>query len=144
SLGTGEALITVLNDKGIPTEVAAVHLIPPTAVMGPMPEAECRALMQSSDLYKKYQEVIDPISAYEILSQKIDEKLKADQAAAAAEEVEKQSNAPRSNGRAEKSTFEKVMNATITRQIGREIVRGLFGMITGKKASKKSGSFFGF
>ncbi len=144
SLGTGEALITVLNDKGIPTEVAAVHLIPPTAVMGPMPEAECRALMQSSDLYKKYQEVIDPISAYEILSQKIDEKLKADQAAAAAEEVEKQSNAPRSNGRVEKSTFEKVMNATITRQIGREIVRGLFGMITGKKTSKKSGSFFGF
>ncbi|ADY51563.1 protein of unknown function DUF853 NPT hydrolase [Pseudopedobacter saltans DSM 12145] len=140
SLGTGEALITVLNDKGIPTEVAAVHLIPPTAVMGPMSESECKALMQSSDLYKKYQEIIDPISAYEILTQKIEDKLKADQAVAEAKEA----SAPRSNGRVEKSTFEKVMNATITRQIGREIVRGLFGMITGKKTSKKSGSFLGF
>ena len=36
------------------------------------------------------------------------------------------------------------MGATITRQIGREIVRGLFGMLTGKKPRAKSGGFFGF
>lgn len=61
SLGTGEALITVLNDKGIPTEVAAVHLIPPTAVMGPMSESECKALMQSSDLYKNIKKLSIPL-----------------------------------------------------------------------------------
>src|SRR5690606_1560576 len=48
SLGTGEALITVLNEKGIPTEVVATHLIAPKAVMGPMGERECQALMDSS------------------------------------------------------------------------------------------------
>src|SRR5690606_32385089 len=36
ALGTGQALITVLNEKGIPTEVAAVHLIPPMAAMSPL------------------------------------------------------------------------------------------------------------
>lgn len=141
SLGTGEALITVLNEKGIPTEVTAVHLIPPTAVMGPMSETDCKKLMESSDLYKKYQEVVDPISAYEILTQRIEEKNASVAAKAPKEEVKKTT---RTSSRAEKSTFEKVVNAPITKQIGREIVRGLFGMITGKKSNKKPNSFFGF
>lgn len=127
SLGTGQALITVLNEKGIPTEVVATHLSPPRAIMGPMSEADCDTLMQSSSLYQKYQEVIDPISAYDILTQRINEKMAAD------EEVKEQEIENRPSSRAEKSTFEKVINAPITRQIGTAIVRGLFGMLTGKK-----------
>jgi DNA helicase HerA-like ATPase len=127
SLGTGQALITVLNEKGIPTEVVATHLSPPRAIMGPMSEADCDTLMQSSSLYQKYQEVIDPISAYDILTQRINEKMVAD------EEVKEQEIENRPSSRAEKSTFEKVINAPITRQIGTAIVRGLFGMLTGKK-----------
>ncbi|MDP3469578.1 MAG: DUF853 family protein [Daejeonella sp.] len=127
SLGTGQALITVLNEKGIPTEVVATHLIPPRAVMGHMSEADCDTLMQSSSLYQKYQEVIDPISAHDILTQRINEKMAAD------EEKKEQNIEKRPSSRAEKSTFEKVVNAPITRQIGTAIVRGLFGMLTGKK-----------
>jgi DNA helicase HerA-like ATPase len=127
SLGTGQALITVLNEKGIPTEVVATHLSPPRAIMGPMSEADCDTLMQSSSLYQKYQEVIDPISAYDILTQRINEKMAAD------EEIKEQEIENRPSSRAEKSTFEKVINAPITRQIGTAIVRGLFGMLTGKK-----------
>lgn len=127
SLGTGQALITVLNEKGIPTEVVATHLSPPRAIMGPMSEADCDTLMQSSSLYQKYQEVIDPISAYDILTQRINEKMAAD------EELKEQEIENRPSSRAEKSTFEKVINAPITRQIGTAIVRGLFGMLTGKK-----------
>ncbi len=127
SLGTGQALITVLNEKGIPTEVVATHLNPPRAIMGPMSEADCDTLMQSSSLYQKYQEVIDPVSAYDILSQRINEKMAAD------EELKEQNIENMPSQRAEKSTFEKVINAPITRQIGTAIVRGLFGMLTGKK-----------
>ncbi|MBM3400911.1 MAG: DUF853 family protein [Bacteroidetes bacterium] len=127
SLGTGQALITVLNEKGIPTEVAATHLFPPRAVMGPMSEADCDTLMQSSPIYQKYQEVIDPISAYDILTRRIQEKMK-EESTDKEREIE---NKPSS--KEEKSTFEEIINAPITRQIGTAIVRGLFGMLSGKK-----------
>jgi hypothetical protein len=52
---------------------------------------------------------------------------------AADEEIKEQEIENRPSSRAEKSTFEKVINAPITRQIGTAIVRGLFGMLTGKK-----------
>ena len=129
SLGTGQALITVLNEKGIPTEVVATHLIPPRAIMGPMSEADCDTLMQSSSLYQKYQEVIDPQSAYDILTKRVNEKM------AAEEEIRQETIGKKESAakRGEKSAFEKVINAPITRQIGTAIVRGLFGMLTGKK-----------
>ncbi len=129
SLGTGQALITVLDEKGIPTEVVATHLIPPRAIMGPMSEADCDTLMQSSSLYQKYQEVIDPQSAYDILTKRVNEKM------AAEEEIRQETIGKKESAakRGEKSAFEKVINAPITRQIGTAIVRGLFGMLTGKK-----------
>jgi DNA helicase HerA-like ATPase len=132
SLGTGQALITVLNEKGIPTEVAATHLSPPRAIMAPMSEADCDTLMQSSMLYQKYQEVVDPVSAYDILTKRVIEKL-----------AEEKQTTPENSQREEKSTFEQVMNAPITRQIGTAIVRGLFGMLSGKKL-RSGGSAFRF
>lgn len=135
SLGTGQALITVLNEKGIPTEVAATMLTPPRAIMGPLSSADFNGLIQASDLTAKYQESIDPESAYEILTKRVNEKL-------AEEEETKQDEPPKKN---EKSLVEQVMGATITRQIGKEIVRGLFGMLTGKKPRSSGGKgIFGF
>lgn len=129
ALGTGQALITVLNEKGIPTEVVAAHLIPPRASMSPLPAADADVLMRSSDNFKKYQEVIDPESAYDILTKRVNEKLEEEKTIKK-KEIEEKENAPKRN---EKSTFEKVISAPITRQIGTAIVRGLFGMLTGKK-----------
>ncbi|TKB98921.1 helicase HerA-like domain-containing protein [Pedobacter cryophilus] len=138
SLGTGQALITVLNEKGIPTEVVATHLTPPRAIMGPMSNEDCTSLMESSDLYKKYKESLDPESAYEMLAAKINQKMKDDEE----EKAVVQENSTSKNKPQEKSMLEQAMNAPITRQIGREIVRGIFGMITGKKP--RSGGLFGF
>lgn len=141
SLGTGQALITVLNEKGIPTEVVATHLIPPRSIMGPLPTADFDSLMQASSLYQKYQEVLDPESAYDILSKRVNEKLAEDEENQKRIQEEKE-NAPR---RGEKSTLEKVINAPITRQIGTAIVRGLFGMLTGKKPRMRNkGGLLGF
>ncbi len=137
SLGTGQALVTVLNEKGIPTEVVATMLTPPKAVMGPLNGADYQKLTESSDLTAKYAEAINPESAYEILTKRVNEKL-AEQEEDAKEVLEKPVNS-------EKSMVEKVMGATITRQIGKEIVRGLFGMLTGKKSrSKTNRGMFGF
>ncbi|MGV8879468.1 MAG: helicase HerA-like domain-containing protein [Sphingobacteriaceae bacterium] len=139
SLGTGQALITVLNEKGIPTEVVATHLSAPRAVMGPLALADSEALLNSSDLYRKYQEIIDPVSAYEILIKRINDK----QAEIDLSQQQQATEKPLREKSGEKSTIEQVFNAPITRQIGREIVRGLFGMLTGKKTRSRNGGLFG-
>lgn len=138
SLGTGQALITVLNEKGIPTEVVATHLSAPRAVMGPLAPAVIETLLNSSDFYRKYQEIIDPVSAYEILTQRVNDKQ-----AEIDRSQQQEAEIPLPGKSSEKSTIEKVFNAPITRQIGREIVRGLFGMLTGKKPRSRSGGLFG-
>ncbi|HXI01204.1 MAG TPA: helicase HerA-like domain-containing protein [Sphingobacteriaceae bacterium] len=121
SLGTGQALITVLNEKGIPTEVVATHLTPPRAVMGPLSQVEMDNLLQESSIYEKYKDTIDSESAYEILTERVNKKM------------EDEKMVTRTSAKPEKSAFEEIINAPITRQIGREIVRGIFGMLTGKK-----------
>ena len=70
-LGTGQAFITVLNDKGVPTATAAVHLAPPASFMGPLTESEYKSHLDGSDLFKKYKETIDPQSAFEILNERV-------------------------------------------------------------------------
>ena len=71
SLGTGQALITVLNDKGIPTEVVATHLVPARAVMGPADATTYDQLVKQSDLYLKYQQREENRSAAEIIDERV-------------------------------------------------------------------------
>ena len=71
SLGTGQALITVLNDKGIPTEVVSTHLVPARAVMGPADATTYDQLVKQSDLYLKYQQREENRSAAEIVEERM-------------------------------------------------------------------------
>ncbi|MFC4209605.1 helicase HerA-like domain-containing protein [Pedobacter lithocola] len=145
SLGTGQALVTVLNEKGIPTEVSATMLTPPRAVMGPLTAADFEKVVSGSQMYTKYKDAIDPESAYDILTKRINEQTAAAEQQKQEAEAQKQAEIESKPKPGEKSLVEKVMGATITRQIGREIVRGLFGMLTGKKTRTKSGGgLFGF
>ncbi|WP_129714555.1 helicase HerA-like domain-containing protein [Pedobacter sp. SYP-B3415] len=140
-LGTGQALITVLNEKGIPTEVAATMLAPPRANMGPLTGAETESLIATSTIGARYREPVDPESAYEILTRRLNasEDKKTSGQAERAEQGQ-----PVRPVEGEKSLIEEIMGATITRQIGKEIVRGIFGMLTGKKTRSRSRSIFGF
>ena len=142
ALGTGQALVTVLNEKGIPTEVVATMLTPPRAIMGPMAAIDCEKLMHASPLFTKYQETIDRVSAFEMLTDRINQKLAEENEVKAAAEAQKQAEVASKPKPGEKTIVEQVMGATITRQIGREIVRGIFGMLTGKKP--RGGGLFGF
>jgi hypothetical protein len=135
-LGTGQAFITVLNEKGIPTETVVTHLAPPASLMGPLNESEYQSLLNQSDLYRKYGKSVDAESAYEILSEKME-------AAAKRDEKDTAKQAPTSRRREEKSTLEQVMGSTVARQVGRELVRGVFGMLFGKapRRSRSRGIF---
>jgi uncharacterized protein len=70
-LGIGEALVTVLNEKGIPTPLVHVMMQPPRSRMDILTDAEVAALTSNSKLVSKYNQPIDNQSAYEILNQKI-------------------------------------------------------------------------
>lgn len=70
-LGIGEALVTVLDERGSPTPLAATLLCAPRSRMGPLTEAELQALVASSPIAEKYNTPIDSRSAYEILGGKI-------------------------------------------------------------------------
>jgi len=128
-LGTGQAFITVLNEKGIPTETVVTHLAPPSSFMGPLTEQEYQSHLNSSDMYKKYNETLDPRSAFEILDEKMQSAIKEKEKQEEAKQEEKTSSRP--STRKEKSTLDEVLTSPVTKQIGRELVRGVFGMLFG-------------
>lgn len=131
-MGIGQALITVLNEKGIPTEVVHTHLTPPKSIMGPLPESDYMAHIKSSEMNEKYGEAINPESAYEILNERM-QKIQAEAAEIEEEKKEAKEAAPR---RGEKSTFEKVLASPVTRELGKQLVRGVLGMFFGKGARR--------
>jgi DNA helicase HerA-like ATPase len=72
ALGIGEALVTALNEKGIPTPLAATMLRAPMSRMNILAQDEINNINRSSGLVSKYSQSIDRESAYEILSRKIE------------------------------------------------------------------------
>src|SRR5690349_3438417 len=135
-LGIGEAIVTVMNEKGAPTPVAWTRLRAPQSLMAPASAEQQTAAVQASPNNAKYSQAIDRESAYEILAAKV-------QAGAAQAEAEKQAEEqakeqakrqPEARPRAqkqEKSMVEQVIGSSAFKQFarsaGREIVRGLFG-----------------
>src|SRR5207342_998053 len=71
SLGTGEALVTVLSPKGVPTPLAATRLLPPDSRMAPIDEVLFRGTIAMSPLQAKYGQTIDRDSAYERITGRI-------------------------------------------------------------------------
>ena len=132
-LGTGQAFITVLNEKGIPTETVVTHLRPPASVMGPLSSDEYSRTMEGSDLYRKYKDAVNPQSAFELLEHRITEA-----------QDEETARPKRTSRREEKSTFDQVLSSPVARQVGRELVRGFSGVLFGKtpRRSSKSRGFF--
>jgi uncharacterized protein len=72
-LGTGEALVTMLNEKGIPTPLAHVMLNPPRSRMDILTDPEIDLIVSKSKLAGKYNQIVDSHSAYEMLNAKLEE-----------------------------------------------------------------------
>ena len=91
SLGIGEALVTVLSPKGIPTPLAATRLVPPDSRMAPLTEQELAGLMATSPLNSRYGASVDRESAHEIITARL---AAAHQAATAAAQAAAAGGAP--------------------------------------------------
>ena len=119
ALGTGQALVTVLNDKGIPTEVVATHLVPARAVMGPCSADLYQELIQNSEYRSKYQERIERQTASEILEerQKIAE---ANQEAESARQEAEKAASKTSNSKSRRQTPLEAAQNQASRTLARE------------------------
>jgi uncharacterized protein len=140
-LGIGEALITLLSEKGIPTPLAHTMLCSPRSRMDILSQAEIDAINSKSKLVAKYAEEIDSESAYEMLNAKLQE------AAENTAQAEAQTKTAKT-AKEEPSTFEKIVDNSVVKSIartaGNTIVRSLLGAIGlgGRSSSGKSKSWF--
>lgn len=143
-LEVGEALISVLNDKGQPSIVERAYIMPPKSSFAVLSDIESQQLVQSSPFASKYSQSIDRDSAYEKLAAKVLEDNRLAQEAIATAQREKEAKEAikaqaatkkanrRSVGRPRKTVVEKATDAfisTTVRTIGRELVRGLLGSL---------------
>ncbi|MDH6569274.1 DNA helicase HerA-like ATPase [Streptomyces sp. SAI-117] len=124
-LGTGEAVVTVLSEKGAPTPVAATRLRAPESLMGPVDTGELDSAVRASALYGRYAQAVDRESAYE----------KLDSRGAKGPDEMKAPPAPTPARADDPSVVEQVVGSgmfkslarSLGTQIGREITRSLFG-----------------
>lgn len=135
-LGIGEALVTMLNEKGIPTPLAHTMLCSPRSRMDILTEGEISNVLSQSKLVAKYNQDVDSESAYEILTAKLEE--------AAAKNPPDEN---RKKTKEEPSTFEKITNHTVVKSIartaGNTIVRSLLGALgLGGRTTRKKSSWF--
>ncbi len=124
SLGIGEALVTVLNEKGIPTPLAAVMLRAPESRMDILTNSEIEQINSKSKLVRKYSEVIDRESAYEILNKKI-----ADMEQAAAEKQIQEEKIKPKRSRSSSNTMSPATKSVIKVVTSATFIRGIFGVM---------------
>ncbi len=128
-MGIGEALVTMLNEKGIPTPLAHTMLLAPRSRMDILTDAEIDGIVGASKIIKKYNQAIDSNSAYEMLTAKLEEASQK----TAEEKPEKKST------KAEPGFFDNPIVKQVGRTAATVITRGLLGALgLGGRSKRKS------
>ena len=137
-LGTGEALVSFLDEKGAPSMVERAKILFPLSQIGAVTVAQRELIIKQSRLYGRYDKVVDRESAFEVLMEEAEAAVKAEQEAAEAEaEAQAQEKAAKEKGKQGKgilgSIFGAVVGAaltSVTSSIGTEVSK----KVTGKKS----------
>lgn len=142
SLATGEAIVTVMGEKGAPTPVAWTRLRAPQGSMSPTPAAQIEQHVNASPLMAQYANRVDPQSATEMLAQKMNaaaEQARQEAEAEAQAKAQAQAEADarkaqhpsrsRTTARQDKSIVEEVLGSRTGQTVVREVVRGVLGTL---------------
>ncbi len=152
-LGVGEALVSLLDEKGKPGVVERAWIVPPRSRLGPLTDAERRQVMATSLVAGVYEKTVDRESAYEKLKARADQ-LAAEQAQAQAEAAARRTQpqspaggggmggvlgdllggAPGAGGRRREGVVEALAKSaarSVGSQVGRAIIRGVLGSLLG-------------
>lgn len=146
-LGVGEALVSTLEKKGVPSMVARTLIRPPSSRLGPLTDEERAAVMAQSPVTGLYDRPVDRRSAYEILKARAEEAANADpdplptrrsnrqmetRERVLVDKVRTSTARKRTGGRQRQTASEAMMKSAarqIGRQLGRQILRGVFGSL---------------
>lgn len=145
ALGTGEALVSFLQEDGTPGIVEKVSILPPQSKMGGIDASVRDNAIKSSVLYSKYAVAVDPDSAYEMIGRKNQEEEVAElQAKADAEAAKQQAKEDAAAAKAAAREAEKEANRRkrAAKSVG-TTVAGTVGREVGKKVGKQLGGKFG-
>jgi DNA helicase HerA-like ATPase len=133
SLGIGEAVVTVMNERGAPTPVAWTRLRAPESLMDPAPTAAMQAAVEASPLRAKYGDVIDRDSAREKLAAKLEEGARKAAEDARVKDMAREQKAERVTRQSKKDEDGIVMGVVkssafkdFMRTAAREVARGMF------------------
>ncbi|HKV74122.1 MAG TPA: helicase HerA-like domain-containing protein [Gemmatimonadales bacterium] len=132
TLGIGEAAVTILDARGVPTPVFPVRLVPPASRMGPLTPDELSADIQQSDLLREYGTAVDRESAREMLAARLNKTAPPAGAPAPQPSAPTGGRQPMSTGAKIGTAVVAALGTTVARTVGRELVRGLFGMLGAK------------
>jgi uncharacterized protein len=124
-LGVGEALVSLLDEKGRPSIVERAFIAPPLSQVGPIADAERQQLMRASALFSRYEKTVDRESAYEKLKQQT-----------AAKQAPAPSTPAPPRGRQQQTIIDAATKSAVRAigsELGRQIIRGVLGSILGKR-----------
>jgi len=124
-LGVGEALVSVQDEKGVPTVVERAWIVPPRSSLTPLSAEEQQGVVRSSVLYGTYERTIDRESAYEKL------KARSEQRPAEGETSGPARRQPKTQTEELLGALAKSAAHAIGSQIGRQVIRGVLGSIFG-------------
>lgn len=131
-LGVGEALVSVLQDGGIPSVVERVWVRPPNSRIGEATASERRAVLDSDPNLRRYAKPVDPHSAHEILLERTAARQMRTQQEELAERAAKSESKPVSRSRSRESAgeaFLKSMARSAGSSLGRKLFRGILGSL---------------
>ena len=138
-LGIGEALVSVLDNEGTPTQVERILIRPPESQIGPMTDAERQECIQRSPYQGKYSTLIDRESAYELLKARAEQEqqLAAEEEAQelelkrfeAQEKARAKTKRSTSNRQSVSEALIKSAARSIGTRLGKQIIRGVLGSI---------------
>jgi len=134
-LGIGEAFITALDEKGIPTPLAFTHMRAPNSRMDVLSSDEINTITGNSDLVKKYVELIDKESAKDILETKLNsenQEVNKNIGKSTSETVSRRKNTPKEKDWTD-NRMVRDMSRTATRKLIDWIMKLLTGYLKGKK-----------
>ena len=135
NLGIGEALVSVLDEKGVPTVVKKCTILPPQSQMGPITDAERDSQIKGSLLYTRYHDYYDRDSAYEFLQRRTTTMEQSSREQKSSTQKKKQTN------KLAKSVANSA-GGTIGREIGNNIGKSIGGKF-GKKLGGNIGATLG-
>lgn len=134
NLGVGEALVSTLEKKGVPSIVQRTLIRPPSSRLGPLTGKERKDLINVSPIAGKYDDPIDRVSAYENLQERAAKAAKEEAERKKQEEYEYKNKPARrkSSGRRRQTATEaavKSLTRSIASSLGRALVRGILGSL---------------